>query len=125
MATQFDYFLKIDLEKRRDLHAIFSGSLDPNQIVNSLELATDRITPGKTLFFFDEIQACPEAIMALRYFYEEIPEFHVVSTSFLLEFSFGEISIPVGCVQYFYMYPVTFYEYLLANNKEPMAEYIY
>ncbi|MCG2745622.1 MAG: AAA family ATPase, partial [Desulfobacteraceae bacterium] len=71
------------------------------------------LIPGQTLLFFDEIQACPRALMALRYFHEEMPELHVIAAGSLLEFAFGEISIPVGRVQYLHMHPMTFYEYLL------------
>ncbi|NTW88181.1 MAG: ATP-binding protein, partial [Desulfobulbaceae bacterium] len=56
-------------------------------------------------------------------FYEEMPELHVIAAGSLLEFAFGEISIPVGRVQYLHMHPMTFYEYLLAMGKEQMAEY--
>ncbi|MBA3009204.1 MAG: AAA family ATPase [Proteobacteria bacterium] len=124
LAKQFDSFIKIDLEKRRDLHIHFSQTLEPQTILGYLELATGRITPGKTLLFFDEIQACPRAIMAMRYFFEQMPELHLVAAGSLLEFAFGEISIPVGRVQYLHMYPMTFFEYLLALGKEPMAEYV-
>ena len=123
LAGKFENFVKIDLEKRRDLHVHFAGSLEPRTILSYLELATARITPGKTLVFLDEIQACPRAIMALRYFYEQMPELHVVAAGSLLEFAFGEISIPVGRVQYLPMHPMTFYEYLLAMGRGPMAEY--
>lgn len=124
LAGQFDTFVKIDLEKRRDLHVHFAGNLDPQRILSHLELAVGRIIPGKTLLFFDEIQACPTAIMALRYFYEQMPDLHVIAAGSLLEFAFDKISIPVGRVQYLYMYPMTFYEYLLAMDKEPMAEVV-
>ena len=124
LAKQFDGFVKIDLEKRRDLHIHFAGALEPLAILRQLELTSGRIIPGKTLLFFDEIQACPRAIMALRYFYEEMPALHVIAAGSLLEFAFGEISIPVGRVQYLHMHPMTFYEYLLAMGKEVMAEYI-
>lgn len=123
LAKQFKSFIKIDLEKRRELHSHFSENLEPRSILNHLELTTGRIIPGQTLLFFDEIQACPRALMALRYFYEEIPELHVIAAGSLLEFAFGEISIPVGRVQYLYLHPMTFYEYLLATGKEQMAEY--
>lgn len=123
LAKQFDRFVKIDMEKRRDLHIHFEGNLDPKPILTYLELEAGRILPGKTLLFLDEIQACPRAIMALRYFYEQMPELHVIAAGSLLEFAFGEISIPVGRVQYLQMYPMTFYEYLLARGKEPMAEH--
>lgn len=124
LAKQFDNFIKIDLEKRKDLHIHFAEALEPLSIIRNLELSAGRITPGKTLLFFDEIQACPRAITALRYFYEEMPELHIVAAGSLLEFAFGEISIPVGRIQYLQMHPMTFYEYLLAMDKEPMAQYL-
>lgn len=123
LAPHFESFVKIDLEKRRDLHSYFAGNLDPKNILAYLELEAGRILPGRTLLFFDEIQACPRAIMALRYFYEQMPELHVLAAGSLLEFAFGEISIPVGRVQYLPVYPMTFYEYLLAWDKETMAEH--
>jgi len=123
LARQFESIVKIDLEKRKDLHVHFAGNLDCRTILNHMELASKRITPGKTLLFFDEIQACPRAITALRYFYEEMPDLHVVAAGSLLEFAFGEISIPVGRVQYLHLHPLTFYEYLLAIDREPMADY--
>jgi len=124
LAKDFEGFVKIDLEKRRDLHSVFGDNLDPKRILNLLELATGKIIPGKTLLFLDEIQACPRAIMALRYFYEEIPDLHVVVAGSLLEFAFAEISIPVGRLHYLHVHPMTFYEYLMALGKEPMAEQI-
>ncbi len=124
IARQFESFVKIDLEKRRDLHVIFAGALDPKTIIRLLELTTGRIIPGKTLLFLDEIQSCPRAIMALRYFYEEMPELHIIVAGSLLEFAFEEIPVPVGRVQYLHMHPMTFYEYLLAIDKELMAEYV-
>ncbi len=123
LAKSFDSFVKIDLEKRSDLHTHFSGALEPRSILSHLELVTGRIIPGKTLLFIDEIQACPRAIMALRYFYEDMPDLHVVAAGSLLEFAFDKISVPVGRVQYLYMYPMTFYEYLLAIGKDIAAAY--
>ena len=124
LGSQFEHFVKIDLEKRRDLHTAFEGNLDPKIIINTLELEFGRIIPDKTLLFIDEIQACPRAITALRYFYEELPELHVVAAGSLLEFALGKYSVPVGRVQYLHIPPMTFYEYLVAIGKEQMAEYI-
>lgn len=121
-TTQFEKLVTIDFEKRRDLHKLFEGNLDPKNILKSIELLFGKIPPGKTLLFFDEIQACPRAIMALRYFYEEIPTLHVIAAGSLLEFAFDSISVPVGRVSYLYLYPLTFYEYLLAVGKGEMAE---
>ncbi|NOQ22639.1 MAG: AAA family ATPase [Candidatus Aegiribacteria sp.] len=122
LAGEFENYVKIDLEKMNNLHLYFEGELDPKKIVNYLELSTKPITPGKTLLFLDEIQACPRAITALRYFYEDMPELHVVAAGSLLEFAFGEISIPVGRVQYMQVYPMSFYEYLNAIRGESLAQ---
>lgn len=122
LAKEFDSFVSIDLEKRRDLHALFEGSLDPKALVEGLEIIDGRIVPGKTLLFIDEVQACPRALMSLRYFYEQMPELHMVAAGSLLEFIFSEISFPVGRIQHLDMHPMTFFEYLLALNKKTMAE---
>ncbi|MCD4775436.1 MAG: AAA family ATPase, partial [Candidatus Aegiribacteria sp.] len=121
LAEEFENYVKIDLEKMNNLHIYFEGELDPKKIVNYLELSTKPITPGKTLLFLDEIQACPRAITALRYFYEVMPELHVIAAGSLLEFAFGEISVPVGRVQYMQVYPMSFYEYLNAIRGESLA----
>lgn len=124
LSKEFERIVKVDFEERRDLHQYFSENLEPGEILKGLELSFGRIIPGKTLLFFDEIQACPRAIMALRYFYEKLPELHVVAAGSLLEFAFENISVPVGRIQYLNMYPMTFYEYLLALEKEPMAQQV-
>lgn len=122
-ATAFDSFVKIDLEKRRDLHACFEGNLDPVRIVQHIEMDVGtRIRPGTTLLFFDEIQACPRAITSLRYFYEQMPQLHVVAAGSLLEFALHDASVPVGRVQYLPLYPMTFREYLLAQGNQPCAQ---
>lgn len=122
LGKEFENVVTIDLEARRDLHYCFGDDLNPDGILKKLEVASERILPGRTLLFLDEIQACPRAIMSLRYFYEKMPELHVVAAGSLLEFAFSEISVPVGRLQYLYLYPMTFYEYLLAIGKEVMAE---
>ena len=96
LAGEFESFVKIDLEKRRDLHVHFSGTLEPETILGYLELSVGRIIPGKTLVFFDEIQACPRAIMALRYFYEQMPELHVVAAGSCWNLPLGKFPFPWG-----------------------------
>jgi uncharacterized protein len=115
----------IDLERRRDLHRVFEGDLSPTRLLSELEIAAGRrITPGRDVLFFDEIQACPRAIMALRYFYETCPEFHVIAAGSLLEFALGGIPFPVGRVEYLWMRPMNFLEYLLAIGNEVAAEVV-
>jgi predicted AAA+ superfamily ATPase len=122
-ASHFGSLVKVDLERRRDLHRHFGDNLDAKIIVQHLELAEGkRIVPGRTLLFLDEIQACPRAIMALRYFYEQMPDLHVIAAGSLLEFALSEISVPVGRVQYLHLNPMTFREYLLGLGNEIAAE---
>lgn len=117
----FKSILKIDLEKRADLHAIFEHDLSSSAILQQLEVAgQQQIIAGETLLFIDEIQACPRALMALRYLYEEVPELHVIAAGSLLEFALADISFPVGRVQFLNLYPMTFAEFLLAGGNEPL-----
>ena len=121
----FDNTVHMDLEKNRQFHTLFEGNLDPTIIVQSIEvLLKTKITPGKTLLFIDEIQSCPRAIMALRYFYEEMPQLHLIAAGSLMEFALSEISFPVGRIQYLHMTPMTFSEYLLAVGNHRGAEII-
>jgi uncharacterized protein len=122
LAKKFDSFVKIDLESQPQFHDAFSGELSPRKMLNDIEAYTQRIIPGKTLLFIDEIQSCPRAITALRYFYEQLPELHVVAAGSMLEFAFGQISVPVGRIQYLHIQPMTFYEFLLAMGNEVAAE---
>jgi predicted AAA+ superfamily ATPase len=81
----FEDFVVIDFEKHPEWHSLFDKNLDPGRILAGLELVCQRkIEPGKVLLFFDEIQSCPRALMALRYFYEERPELHLVAAGSLL-----------------------------------------
>lgn len=76
------------------------------------------IEEGKTLLFLDEIQECPEAIMALRFFKEDYPGLHVIAAGSLLEFTLQELpTYGVGRIHTLFMYPMTFDEFLNANNE--------
>ena len=110
----------LDFEKRPDWAQLFNQNLDIARIISELEvLFGSSINPGQDLIFLDEIQACPRAIMALRYFYEEFPNLHVIAAGSLLEFAVKDISFPVGRVQMLNMYPMTFSEFMSAcGNKK-------
>lgn len=115
----------INFEKRIDWHPIFNLNLDAIRIINEIEVRLGKkIVPGKDLLFFDEIQECPNAIASLRYFYEQIPELHLIAAGSLLEFALRTIPFPVGRVQLIEMYPMNFYEFLLALGNQPAAQLI-
>lgn len=82
------------------------------------------IDPHRHLFFFDEAQACPELIPFLRYCFERAPEYHVILTGSLLEFVMeaDNYSFPVGRVEFLYLGPMTFEEYLDGTNNEGASE---
>ncbi len=120
--SRFESLALVDLERNQPLRKLFDGDLKVTRICSDLEvILQQKITPGKTLLFFDEIQACPRAITALRYFYEEMPELHVVAAGSLLEFALEESSFPVGRVQFLNLYPLCFAEYLEAIGNIPAA----
>lgn len=119
---RFDQVVVVDLERNRDWHRVFGENLDARRILADLEVLTGTaIRPGRTLLFFDEIQVCPRALAALRYFYEEVPELHVVAAGSLLEFALGEFPVPVGRVQFLEMHPMIFVETLWASGNEAAA----
>ncbi len=116
----------LNFEQRPDLHLVFEKNYEITRIISEIEiLINKKITPGKDLLFFDEIQECPNAIVSLRYFYEELPELHIIAAGSLLEFAFKDIPFPVGRVQLLNMYPMSFYEFLKATGNDIAADLIY
>ena len=123
--THFEKFVKIDFELDVAAQSIFQ-SRDPALIVNELALYFDtEIVAPRTLLFFDEIQACPEAIAVLRYFYEKMPDLHVIAAGSLLDFALRDFpySMPVGRIEFMYLNPMTFEEFLWATTPR-LFEYI-
>ena len=84
--------------------------MEPRSIINQIELISQqKIIPGKTLLFFDEIQQCPKAIQSLRYFKEKMSELHLIAAGSLLELAIRDedFSFPVGRVQFAKLYPLS------------------
>lgn len=122
LGQTFQHYLEVNFEKNPDLAKIFEHDLDPQRIARELSLATNSpIEPGTTLLFLDEIQEAPKVLIALRYFYEEMPELHVIGAGSLIDFAIDRVGIPVGRVSFFYMYPLSFIEYLCARDFYSLA----
>lgn len=122
----FPPLLTVNLEQKEDLHSLFDR-MEPTRIVQELSLYFNQtIEPGRTLLFFDEIQACPKAIACLRYFHEQIPDLHVIAAGSLLDFALREFrhSMPVGRIEYLHLYPMSFQEFLLAAGEEALAKHL-
>ncbi|WP_027420300.1 ATP-binding protein [Crocinitomix catalasitica] len=117
-AKQYDNYILLNLEKVNDIK-FFDENEDVNTIRDQLFLSHQIQSKDSVLLFIDEIQESPKAIQFLRYFYEEIPELHVIAAGSLLEFALKEVkSFPVGRVQFMYLHPCNFEEYLQAIGHE-------
>lgn len=117
---------EINFEKRPELALHFSSN-EPTEILKSLALDLGlkaALDPEKTLLFLDEIQAAPELLAKLRWFYEMLPVLAVIAAGSLLEFTLAEhsFSMPVGRVSYFFLEPLGFEEFLLAKGEELLVQ---
>lgn len=119
LGESFAIYVEINFEKNPELRTLFDENLDVTRITSQLEALTGKeISPGKTLLFFDEIQYCPNAIMSLRFFKEDMPDLHVIAAGSLLEFALDELpTYGVGRIHSLFMYPMTFDEFLYANGE--------
>jgi uncharacterized protein len=128
LAKQFKYFLEINFEKRENYDAkkIFERNSSPKQITDELFAMFGKpINPGETLLFLDEIQSCVPAISALRFFFEDMPELHVIAAGSLLEFALEDLpSLGVGRIRSLFMYPFSFEEYLTAMGFTALVDSI-
>jgi uncharacterized protein len=123
LGTTFPSLIEINFEQEPRFCRLFQGDLDINRILREIgALRQVRIEPGKTLLFFDEIQNCPQAVVALRYFFETMPDLHVIGAGSLLEFELRNLSVPVGRIAFAYVRPLTFKEFLHATNRSMLAE---
>jgi len=112
----------IIFEKNPRMQALFEEDLDVHRILAGLELETGgKINPNNTLIIFDEIQACPNALTALKYFNENAPEYDIIAAGSLLGvFLHKGASFPVGKVEYLNLHPVCFSEFLLELGEEKL-----
>lgn len=121
-AKEFEFFIPLNLEDARDLN-IFKKHPQIDELLDYLFYFHDvpKNKRNQTLLFIDEIQAFPEAINLLRFFYERYPELAVIAAGSTLETLLNrKASYPVGRVEYMIMRPVSFSEFLLAINQEKL-----
>ena len=122
--TQYAQVVYVNFEKNKRLMSLFENDFDIKRIITALQIESGlTIYALNTLLIFDEIQAVPEAITALKYFYEDAPEFHVVAAGSLLGVALhSNISFPVGKVAFMDLYPLTFVEFLEAAGENGLSE---
>ncbi len=125
LGKTYEHFIEINFEKLPELRVIFEQNLEPERILRDLSLFLGHVIEIKnTLLFFDEIQAAPKALLALRYFYEEISDLHIIAAGSLIDFTIEEIGISVGRISSLYMYPLSFIEFLYAEREGILAQEI-
>lgn len=121
----FEDVCYINFENPTKVEDIFEGTIVPSRIIELLgAYHQKKIQPEKTLIIFDEIQETPRALTALKYFAEEAPEYAICCAGSLLGVTLHEgTSFPVGKVDFITVNPLSFEEFLLANNENMLIEW--
>lgn len=124
LGERFESYVEINFEKQPEYKVLFQSNLDVARIIPQMAAMSGKpIKPGATLLFLDEIQECPQAIMSLRFFKEDIPDLHVIAAGSLLEFALEELpTFGVGRIHSMFMYPMTFDEFLKANGEHLLVD---
>jgi len=121
--TNYDNVAYFNFDHDDGLANLFTSTKDPKRIIEQLSLvAGKKISPETTLIIFDEIQECPNALNSLKYFCEETPKYHVACAGSLLGIRLSKTSFPVGKVDFLNLYPMTFSEFLIADNCDNLVE---
>lgn len=124
-AEEFENVAYFNFDEQPELKQFFASTKDVERILQNLGLVNVKaILPGKTLIIFDEIQECNDALNSLKYFYENAPEYAVASAGSLLGVTLSRgASFPVGKVDFLTVYPLSFSEFLLADDPS-LAAYL-
>lgn len=120
-ASSYPFFAEFNFEKNKELRGLFAVTKDVERLLMELANYTDvPLRPGHTLLFFDEVQECPDALNALKYFDEDAPGYHLIAAGSLLGVALNNsgAGFPVGKVNFLGMYPVTFREFLRAAEPK-------
>jgi predicted AAA+ superfamily ATPase len=125
-SLHFKNMAYLNLESSQPGKTFWESGFDLKRILTSIEIETgEKIVPGATLLVLDEIQEAPNALLSLKYFFEQIPELHIICAGSLLGISLGNTSsFPVGKVEFLDLYPLTFSEYLDALGQVQLNEAI-
>ena len=124
--THFDDVLYINFENAADLGELFEGTIEPERIIDILgALHGKKIIPEHTLLIFDEVQEVPRALTSLKYFAENAPQYPICCAGSMLGVALHKgTSFPVGKVDFLTLQPLTFHEFLEANNEQELVRFI-
>ena len=125
--NEFESFVEINFEDVEEMKALFEADFDIERIVMSIQSVTGKkVVPGKTLIFFDEIQHARRGLLALKYFKDKAPEYHVVAAGSLLGVvDHKDDSFPVGKVDFLNINPLSYEEFLMALGKGEMVNMLH
>lgn len=120
----YQHVAYVNFEKSGHLKKLFEDELRIDIILQGIEIETgEKVFPGETLIILDEIQAAPGALLALKYFAEDAPGYHVIAAGSLLGVALhSQASFPVGKVEFMDLYPLTYKEFLLAIGENQLAD---
>lgn len=109
----------VNFEDDELLKQLFVKDFDIKRVLMVLQLATGVNVDEDTLILFDEIQEAPRGVAALKYFYEKAPQYPVIAAGSLLGIALHENDMfPVGKVDFLYLYPLSFSEFVEAQGNE-------
>lgn len=116
----------INFDSNSQMKSLFNQDSDVKRLITGIELYSGKkISPENTLIIFDEVQEVPKALSALKYFYEDAPQYNIVCAGSLLGIALHNgTSFPVGKVDFLKLYPLSFHEFLIASGKERFSELI-
>lgn len=117
-------FLYLNFEEAPLLKTFFQEDLQPNRILRELEIYfKKKFLPETNLLIFDEIQECPQALNSLKYFCESKNNYPIVAAGSLLGVKLAS-SFPVGKVNFLHLYPLSFFEFLMAMDEEALVDFL-
>ncbi len=120
----FENTVYINFENNPGMKSVFEGDFDVKRIISALKIESGKnFSSENTLLIFDEIQEVSQALTSLKYFCENAPEYSIVAAGSLLGLALHQgTSFPVGKVNFLHLYPLNFYEFLLATGNKNLAE---
>ena len=123
-AQEYKQVVYINFDNNERMRNLFLGSLEVERLVMGLELyAGHKIDPANTLLIFDEVQEAPKALSSLKYFNEDAPQYQIICAGSLLGVALHQgTSFPVGKVEFLDLYPLSYFEFLMAMGKEQHVE---
>lgn len=125
-TSEYASAVYINFDNNERMKTLFEGSLEAERLITGLELYVGhKIDPDNTLLIFDEVQEVPRALTSLKYFNEDAPQYQIVCAGSLLGVALHQgTSFPVGKVEFLDLYPLSFFEFMMAMDKERYVELI-